>query len=222
VIDVLQQQRATTLLKFIEDAGLTDTLKGAGPFTIFAPSNRAFGRLDANTTAALAADKTMLANVLKNHVVADNLRRSDIRMNERQVTSLAGSKIRLNHYISTGASTANGIQMSTTDHTASNGVVHNINGVIPTPAGSIVDIAKADPELSTLVAAVTAAGLGTFLADQSPITVFAPTNDAFNELGSDVVQKILADKDLLKTILTYHVIPGSLYTAGFHSASLHT
>jgi branched-chain amino acid transport system substrate-binding protein len=85
---------------------------------------------------------------------------------------------------------------------------------IPSPLvarGSIVDIAAGNEAFSTLVAAVTAAGLGETLAGEGPFTVFAPTNDAFTaaltELGMEAAD-VLANTELLTGILTYHVVPG--------------
>lgn len=72
--------------------------------------------------------------------------------------------------------------------------------------GSIVDAAVATPALSTLVTAVTAAGLGDALATTENITVYAPTNDAFDALGG-LLDVVLADTQLLTAVLTYHVTP---------------
>lgn len=72
--------------------------------------------------------------------------------------------------------------------------------------GSIVDAAVATPALSTLVTAVTAAGLGDALATTENITVYAPTNDAFDALGG-LLDVVLADTELLTAVLTYHVTP---------------
>lgn len=71
--------------------------------------------------------------------------------------------------------------------------------------GSIVDAAAATPELSTLVTAVTTAGLGETLATAEGITVYAPTDDAFANLPSSILDTLLADTTLLTAVLTYHV-----------------
>jgi uncharacterized surface protein with fasciclin (FAS1) repeats len=75
--------------------------------------------------------------------------------------------------------------------------------------GTIVDAALATPELSTLVDAVTAAGLGDALASTDGITVYAPTNDAFAALPAPLLDAALADTELLTGILTYHVSVGN-------------
>jgi uncharacterized surface protein with fasciclin (FAS1) repeats len=75
---------------------------------------------------------------------------------------------------------------------------------------TIVGAAAADPQFSTLVSAVTAAGLVDTLNGKGPFTVFAPTNAAFDKIPQDQLQAILADKDKLTKILTYHVVPGKI------------
>lgn len=75
--------------------------------------------------------------------------------------------------------------------------------------GTIVDVAVANPDFSTLVTAVTEAGLVDVLADpDAQWTVFAPTNEAFAALPEGVLDMVLADKELLTRILTYHVVQG--------------
>lgn len=79
-------------------------------------------------------------------------------------------------------------------------------------SGTIVDIAAATPDLSTLVTAVTAAGLVDTLSGPGPFTVFAPTNAAFAALPHGVLDGLLADIPALTNVLTYHVAAG-LYPA---------
>lgn len=78
--------------------------------------------------------------------------------------------------------------------------------------GDIVDIASSNPDFSTLVAAVSAAGLVETLKGDGPFTVFAPTNAAFAKLPAGTVESLLepANRDQLVSILTYHVVPGNV------------
>jgi uncharacterized surface protein with fasciclin (FAS1) repeats len=89
-------------------------------------------------------------------------------------------------------------------------------GIVParavTGSSTIVELAAATPELSTLVTAVQAAGLGDALSAPGAITVFAPTNAAFDALPHGVLDGLLADTDALTDVLTYHV-SGSYYPA---------
>lgn len=82
-------------------------------------------------------------------------------------------------------------------------------------ARNIVEIAAADPQFSTLVAAVQAAGLAETLSGTGPFTVFAPTNDAFAKLPAGTVEDLLKpeNKAKLAAILTYHVVAGEVKAA---------
>lgn len=76
--------------------------------------------------------------------------------------------------------------------------------------GDIVDIAAGNEAFSTLVAAVTAAGLVDTLKGEGPFTVFAPTDEAFAALPEGTVEALLEDIPTLTAILTYHVVPGAV------------
>lgn len=78
---------------------------------------------------------------------------------------------------------------------------------------TIVDVAAGNPDFSTLVAAVKAAGLVETLSGEGPLTVFAPTNEAFAKLPEGKVDSLLADIPTLKKILTYHVVAGKVMAA---------
>ena len=83
-----------------------------------------------------------------------------------------------------------------------------------TAAGNIVEVAQGDETFSTLVTAVTAAGLGTVLSGEGPFTVFAPTNDAFGKLPEGTVEKLTTeDVDTLTAVLQYHVVEGKVDAA---------
>ena len=92
-------------------------------------------------------------------------------------------------------------------------VVALISACVPASTEpDIVDIAASNDQFSTLVAAVTAAGLVDTLKGDGPFTVFAPTNDAFAALPAGTVEDLLKpeNKDKLIAILTYHVVPGAV------------
>lgn len=80
-------------------------------------------------------------------------------------------------------------------------------------AQTIVDIAVENDDFSTLVTAVSAAGLVDVLSGEGPFTVFAPTNDAFAALPEGALDAVLADTDLLTAVLTYHVVAGDVRAA---------
>ena len=90
-------------------------------------------------------------------------------------------------------------------------------GIAAAKADTIVDIASANPDFSTLVTAIKAADLVETLSGDGPFTVFAPTNEAFAKakasLGEKKFNAILANKEMLMKILTYHVIKGKVMAA---------
>lgn len=125
--------RFGTLVKAIEAAGLVETLKGEGPFTVFAPTDSAFQRLPAGAIDGLLADIPQLKNVLLYHVVPGSIMAADVVKLPTAATVL-GPALTI---VTTpeGAVTINGVNVMVTDIAAKNGVIHVIDGVlIPPPA----------------------------------------------------------------------------------------
>ena len=120
----------TTLAKLLTDAGLVETLKGAGPFTVFAPTDEAFAKVPAETLASLAADKALLTKVLTYHVVAGKVMAADIKPGD--VATVAGPNIALS--VADGKVMVNAATVTTADVVASNGVIHIIDQVLLPPA----------------------------------------------------------------------------------------
>merc|ERR1711974_132296 len=83
----------------------------------------------------------------------------------------------------------------------------------PTPTQNISELAINTPKLSTLLAAVQAAGLAKTLSGEGPFTVFAPTNDAFAKIPEETLNGLLADKEALTAVLLRHVVPGAALKA---------
>jgi uncharacterized surface protein with fasciclin (FAS1) repeats len=94
----------------------------------------------------------------------------------------------------------------------------------PNQAGTIVEIAAGNPAFSTLVKAVQAAGLAETLSGKGPFTVFAPTNEAFAALPQGTLEKLLQpeNRDMLRKVLTYHVVSGDLMAKDLRSGSVAT
>jgi uncharacterized surface protein with fasciclin (FAS1) repeats len=119
-----------TLAKLLTDAGLVETLKGEGPFTVFAPTDAAFAAVPAETLAALAADKAMLTKVLTYHVVPGKVMAADITAGD--VATVAGPNVAIT--VTDGKVMVNDATVATADVAASNGVIHVIDKVILPPA----------------------------------------------------------------------------------------
>jgi uncharacterized surface protein with fasciclin (FAS1) repeats len=117
-----------TLVAAVQEAALVDTLKGEGPYTVFAPTDEAFAKIPKAQLDALLADKAQLTKVLTYHVVAGKVMAADVKAG--QVISVEGSPLTINLDNGVMIDNANVIQ---TDIVASNGVIHVIDTVlIPT------------------------------------------------------------------------------------------
>lgn len=204
----------TTLLAAVEAAGLTETLQGDGPFTVFAPTDAAFAALPDGTVDALLSDIPTLTDILLYHVVAGEVPASEV-VGMSLVQTVQGSDFKVtvdgNVYI-------NDAMVTTTDIEASNGIIHVIDAVILPPA-SIADIAASIPDFSTLVTALDAAGLVDTLAGEGTFTVFAPTNAAFDALPEGTVEGLLNDIPALTDVLLYHVLGEKLAASDVASLS---
>ena len=115
-----------TLVTAVKAAGLVDTLKGDGPFTVFAPTDDAFAKLPKGTVEALLADKEKLAAVLTYHVVAGKYMAADV-VSVHELKTVQGQNVTI--------STSNGVRVDSanvvkTDIATTNGVIHVIDSVI--------------------------------------------------------------------------------------------
>lgn len=100
------------------------------------------------------------------------------------------------------------------DDTATDEVVVADDTAVATDAGTLVEVAQGNADFSTLVAAVTAAGLGETLSGTGPFTVFAPTNEAFAKIPEATLTELTTnDTDTLGSILQYHVVEGTVDAA---------
>ena len=115
-----------TLVKAVQEAGLVDTLKGKGPFTVFAPTDEAFAKLPAGTLDALLQDKKKLAAILTYHVVPGKVMAAQVKAG--QVKTLQGQS--LNVRIADGVVMVDNAKVIKTDIGASNGVIHVIDAVL--------------------------------------------------------------------------------------------
>lgn len=120
----------TTLVAAVEAAGLVETLKGDGPFTIFAPTDEAFAALPEGTVEALLADPEALAGILTYHVVAGKVMSTDLS-DGMMATTVNGADITIG---TEGGVTVNEANVVTADIEASNGVIHVIDAVILPPS----------------------------------------------------------------------------------------
>ncbi|MBD1920309.1 fasciclin domain-containing protein [Microcoleus sp. FACHB-831] len=116
-----------TLVAAVKAAGLVDTLQGAGPFTVFAPTDEAFAKLPAGTVDGLLKDLPKLKQILTYHVVSGKVMASDV-VKLKSATTVQGSDVKID--ASNGGVKVNDSKVSTADVAADNGVIHIIDTVL--------------------------------------------------------------------------------------------
>jgi transforming growth factor-beta-induced protein len=202
-----------TLAAALKAAGLVETLQGQGPFTVFAPSDEAFSKLPAGTVETLLKpeNKQALISVLTYHVVPGKVLAADV-VKLNTATTVNGQRIKIK--INDGKVQVDQAQVVTTDIRCSNGVIHVIDNVLLPSLDKIPAVAEKAGTFKTLLAAATAAGLVDVLSGDKPLTVFAPTDDAFAKLPAGTVESLLKpeNKEKLASILKFHVIPGRVFS----------
>jgi uncharacterized surface protein with fasciclin (FAS1) repeats len=210
-----------TLVAAVQAAGLEEALRGEGPFTVFAPTDDAFAAIPAETLEGLLADPDTLGQILLYHVLSGKVMAESVA-DGLSVDTLQGAPVTFS--VMDGVAKINDATIVATDIETSNGVIHVIDAVILPPAEGaaeepaepaaatmdIVDTAIAAGSFNTLLAAVQAAGLEEALRGEGPLTVFAPTDEAFAALPEGTLDSLLADTEALTDILLYHVAEGKL------------
>ena len=224
IVDVaVGSENLSTLVAALERADLVTTLANQGPFTVLAPSNEAFNTFLSDNGFSNLDDVPVdvLNNILRNHVIGGRLESTDLTTGYASTfATTSASDASMSIFIDTSNGvTFNGVSSVTNANIeADNGIVHLVDAVIGLP--SVVTFAVADPTFSTLVAALTRDDLTTDFVgvlstatgtSPAPFTVFAPTNDAFGSLLSELGIAGLADIDepTLEAVLKNHVVAGA-------------
>jgi len=216
----------STLVAALTKAELASVLEGEGPYTVFAPTNSAFNDLLSELGASSLDDLTaeQLEPILLYHVVSGKAMSSDLAngyintLNEGPNSNNTTLLVNIDNGVKLNGNTS----VTAADIEATNGVVHVVDKVLLPP--TVVDIAIKNSSFSTLVDAVVKAELDGTLSGDGPFTVFAPTNEAFNELFNDLGVTGISDltKDDLVPILQYHVVSGNVRSENLSTGSVTT
>jgi uncharacterized surface protein with fasciclin (FAS1) repeats len=226
ITDVVVGNASFSVLKeAVVKAKLDGALKGTGPFTVFAPDNAAFALANINSAFVTAASEIALSDLLLYHTLDGKILAAGVpagpnaKVNTKGGDSVFVTKNATGVYV-------NGIKVATADIAADNGVIHQLSKALNKPGDkNIVQVAQAnlggDNGLDSLVAAVTAAGLGNTLSG-STFTVFAPTNKAFRDVLAALSLPNVKSIPLatLTAVLTLHVVQGRAFSSDLATGSL--
>lgn len=187
---------------------LTGLLSAPGPYTIFAPTNAAF----AAPSPPVLLSRFLLYHVLRGNVpVAGYL--SDLG-NGMSLLAENGERVTAEVFKSAGTLDVllnNNSRITSADNPASNGLYHAISGMLLpgySNALTLVQRLALIPQFSTLVRLITSAGLADALGSASPLTLFAPSNAAFDAMSADAMEGLAGNAAALSKLLLYHVVSG--------------
>ena len=217
IVDVaVGSPQFSTLVKALQAAGLVDAVRD-GELTVLAPTDAAFRKLpqDVLTDLLKPANKERLTEILTYHVIPGTRDLSAL-LGSGELETLQAQTV--NVRFEQGRVRVNEATVQSADIACANGVIHVIDTVLMPPEtgpANIVETAAAAGSFQTLLAAAKAAGLVEALTGEGPLTVFAPTDEAFARLPEGTVETLLKpeNKRRLADILKYHVVSGKV-TAG--------
>jgi len=217
------------------DGNLVDVLSSVGPFTVLAPDDTAFTTfLDG---AALAdVDTSVLSQILLNHVISGTITSTDLTGLGEGYSNTNASGPDMNN-LSIYFNTSNGVMFNgistvqTADIVGTNGIIHAVDTVIDLP--TIATFATSNPALSNLVAALQYADTGMPTvpyidtvsdAEAGPFTVFAPTDNAFGNLLTELNVSALTDipTATVDAVLTYHIVGANVQSSMLTSGTVTT
>uniref|UniRef100_A0A8C7WGL1 Periostin n=1 Tax=Oncorhynchus mykiss TaxID=8022 RepID=A0A8C7WGL1_ONCMY len=194
--------KAISTQEYSHISKLREEIEGSGSYTFFAPSNDAWDLLDgvSQDNALVSNVNIELYNALHYHMANKRLQTKDLK-NGLVVDSMYNDLgLYINHY-SNGIVTVNCARIIHGNQVATNGVVHVIDRVITGVSNTIQDVIEVDDDLTTL-----SVSLLDKLGQPGQYTLFAPTNDAFAKLDSDVLQRLMGDKGVLQALLNFHML----------------
>ncbi|XP_022617065.1 transforming growth factor-beta-induced protein ig-h3 [Seriola dumerili] len=197
---------ASTTQMYSDRAKLREEIEGPGSFTFFAPSNEAWAALPTEILDALVSNVNIeLLNALHYHMVNRRLTSEELRHGSSFASMYQDFHVHIHHY-SNGVVTVNCARLIKPDQHATNGIVHVVDRVITAISNNVQTLIDIDDDLETLRTAIAAAGLTAMLENEGQYTVFAPTNEAFEKIPQETLNRILGDPVALRDLLNYHIL----------------
>ncbi|KAF5906691.1 transforming growth factor-beta-induced protein ig-h3, partial [Clarias magur] len=197
---------ATTTKMYSERAKLREEIEGPGSFTFFAPSNEAWAALPVEILDALVSNVNIeLLNALHYHMINKRLTSDDLKHGSSFSSMYQDFDVHIQHY-SNGIVTVNCARLVKTDQHATNGIVHVVDRVITAVTNNIQSFLDTDEDLTKLQKAVDDASLNSLMENEGSYTLFAPTNEAFEKIPKEMLDRIINDPVALKELLNYHIL----------------
>lgn len=217
----------TSLEAAVLKANLQGTLSGTTQYTVFAPDDAAFTASGITSTVLNSLTPAQASNIILYHALPGTILAANVPAGPNaKVTTASGDSV----FVTRNASGVyvNGINVTTADVTADNGVVHVVGGVLMPPSGNIVETAISaglDSLVKAVLRATNGPGGDPALAgtlSSATLTVFAPTNAAFTQLLSALSLTDINNIPMptLLAVLQYHVVGGRAFSSDLANGSL--
>lgn len=220
LLEVAKKLNGNKFEKLLSSAGLTDMLSGTGPFTLFVPSDDAFKQLPKGVLKKIKQDKDLLKSVMRYHILSWKLYDREFSNEQRIVTLNDNMKIKINFYGDT--MTVDGSKVLHRNQNASNGLIHVIDRFLyQLPSQNALQFLASHQEFTRYVNLFFPVGLDDLLKD-GPHTIFAPTNEAFDEIPKVLLVKLIQDREKLIEALKYSMVKGTRFKAGIRNGSMAT
>ncbi|XP_057706923.1 transforming growth factor-beta-induced protein ig-h3 [Corythoichthys intestinalis] len=194
----------TTAIKMFAQAGLSGHLKGSEALTVLVP-------LDDALAGMPAAD---VGKALSHHIVRGLLSSKSLYHNQ-ELETLSGVKLRV--FVYRNNLCIENACLAAHDKTGRYGTMFTVDNLLTPPAGTIMDVLKADDRFSVLVGAIQVAGMTELLNQPGALTFFAPTDAAFRAMSRPRVDELLRDRRQLSALLKFHLAEGTLVRGGVSS-----
>jgi len=205
IVDVVRNSPNHTILESLLDLSeFSGPLSGYGPFTLFAPTDAAISALSPEVISELTNDPSLLEDVLLYHLLASNTVSGDLS-NGVEALTLLGKSVKVT--INNEGVFINNAKVTVADILTDNGVVHVIDAVL-LPPYTVIDVISDNEDLSELSFLLFVTGLSQALNSSGPFTVFAPNDDAINNVSQELIEFVMNNPNGLNELLTYHVANG--------------
>jgi len=216
LIELATELKLNKCVEKLAEVGTSRIINHEGWFTLFCPTDEAFRREKFYPGEETLTDKMRL------HVARGKFNSSDFKNEEKFPSLLSKRAVRINTYTANHRHlvTANGRPVIDMDNRARNGYLHIISEVMSSVyarVGSVIsEMESCCPQHSILVQLARETGLYEKIDQADPVTLLAPTNGAFTRLHPGFLDRLRADGNLLKKVLSAHVINGTWYSAGLN------
>ncbi|XP_031557858.1 transforming growth factor-beta-induced protein ig-h3-like [Actinia tenebrosa] len=208
IIDIAKKLGLNQFVKLVTESGVGSELILDTRYTAFIPSNEAFEAIPKETLDELQGESTRLGDALLFHVLPGKLVTDQLKNNELLKTMDAPHKMRVNRCNDRKIFVVQGAKIIDANQGASNGIVHVIDKFIQPTQGTLRDYLKGKPEFSILSRLLRSHDL----EDLTNVTLFAPTDKAFQALPADRLNRLLSKKDCVQKLLKYHVLDEPIYS----------